>query len=128
MRVVGGESHPDSDAEIAFTQAAGQALRLAMQDAEIALLEPLMAFEVEAPDEYMSGIIADLNGHKADIAEVRAEAGVRAVSGTVPLAHMFGYSTNLRSLSQGRASFSLSPAGFRPVPEAEMEARGLVWT
>ncbi len=126
--VSGGESHPDSDSELGFTQAAAAALRQAMQAAEIALLEPMMAFEIEAPDEFMSGIIADLNANKADITDVRREGALRAVSGTVPLVQMFGYSTTLRSLSQGRASFSLQPAGFRPVPEEDLEARGLVWT
>jgi elongation factor G len=53
---------------------------------------------------------------------------VRVVRGRVPLAHMFGYSTVVRSLSQGRASFTMTPAGFVPLGEAELEARGLVWS
>ena len=126
--VRGGESRPDTDSELGFNLAAAQALREAMQAAEIALLEPMMAFEIEAPDEFMSGIIADLNANKADITEVRQDGSTRSVQGTVPLVQMFGYSTTLRSLSQGRASFSLQPAGFRPVPEAELAARGLVWS
>jgi len=126
--VLGGESRPETDAELAFVQAGAQALRQAMQAAGVALLEPVMRFEIEAPDEFMSGIIADLNAGKADIAEVRQDGATRTVSGTVPLAQMFGYSTTLRSLSQGRASLSLQPAGFRPVPEAELAARGLSWT
>jgi elongation factor G len=126
--VRGGESRPETDAELAFVQAGSQALRLAMQAARVALLEPLMRFEIEAPDEFMSGIIADLNANQADIAEVRQDGATRTVAGTVPLAQMFGYSTSLRSLSQGRASLSLQPAGFRPVPEAELAVRGLVWT
>jgi elongation factor G len=59
---------------------------------------------------------------------VRAEHATRSIRGKVPLATMFGYSTVIRSLSQGRAGFSLSPAGFVPVAEAELEVRGLVWT
>jgi elongation factor G len=126
--VKGGESRPETDAELAFVQAGAQALRQAMQAAGVALLEPLMRFEIEAPDEYMSGIIADLNASKADIADVRQDGATRTVSGTVPLGQMFGYSTTLRSLSQGRASLSLEAAGFRPVPEEELSARGLTWT
>ncbi|MCZ6598840.1 MAG: elongation factor G [Planctomycetota bacterium] len=127
LLVTGGESRSDSDSELGFIQAANLALRKAMQEASIALIEPLMAFEIEAPDEFMSGVIADLNAHKANITEVKKVGALRAVSGTVPLFGMFGYSTTLRSLSQGRASFFMEPAGFRPVPEEELEARGLVW-
>jgi len=128
IRVVGGGSVPSKDSEQGFTQAAAQALRQAMADAEIELQEPVMAFEIEAPAEFMSGIIADLNGRRADIADVRVDADLRKVVGVVPLAQMFGYSTTVRSLSQGRAGVAMSPAGFRPVPASELEARGLVWT
>ena len=116
------------NAEVGFVQAAGLALREATAAAEIDLLEPLMSFTVESPAEFASGILADLNSHRADIADVAAEGEVRTIAGTVPLAHMFGYTTTLRSLSQGRAGITLEPAGFRSVPESELEARGLVWT
>jgi elongation factor G len=125
--VTGGESRPETDSEIAFRQAAAQALREALQAARVALLEPVMRFEIDAPDEFMSGIIADLNANQADITDVRQDGATRTVSGTVPLIRMFGYTTALRSLSQGRASLSMETAGFRPVPAGELEARGLVW-
>jgi len=127
VTLTGGESS-EADAEAGFTQAASMALRQAFGAAEIALLEPLMAFSIEAPVEFMSGIIGELNAKKADIRELGAEGEMRSVAGRVPLYHMFGYATTLRSLSQGRASFSLEPAGFARVPEAELQARGLVWT
>jgi elongation factor G len=127
VHVSGGESHPDRDSEVGFTQAATLALRQALAEAEIALLEPVMAFEIEAPAEFMSGIIGELNAKKADIADLTVDGSVRRVEGTVPLFRMFGYASTLRSLSQGRASFSLTPAGFRRVEEGELEARGLVW-
>ncbi len=98
-----------------------------MQAADIALLEPLMAFEIRAPAEFMSGIIGELNAKKADISDLAVDGGLRRVVGEVPLFHMFGYASTLRSLSQGRASFSLSPAGFREMAEEELQARGLVW-
>ncbi len=128
IEVVGGESHPDRDSEIGFAQAASAALRTAVSEAGVALLEPVMSFEIEAPAEFMSGIIGELNSKHADIQEVSADGALRRVSGTVPLFHMFGHATTLRSLSQGRASFSLSPAGFRRVTEGELESRGLVWS
>jgi elongation factor G len=127
VAVVGGEPSGMRDSDVGYAQAANLALRDAMNDAGIDLLEPLMSFEITAPAEFMSGIIAELNACRADIQDVRVESDDRTVLGSVPLVHMFGYSTTLRSLSQGRASFSLQPAGFRPVPEEELEARGLVW-
>ena len=128
IRVVGGESSPSKDSNLGFVQAASQALRAALAEAAVDLLEPVMAFEIEAPAEFMSGIIADLNGNRAEIGDLVVEGTQRRVVGVVPLAHMFGYSTTLRSLSQGRADFTLTPAGFRPVPEEELEARGMVWS
>jgi elongation factor G len=127
ITVVGGASDPRRDAEMAFTQAANIALRAALESAEVTLLEPLMTFEIQTPAEFSSGIIADLNARRAAVEEVRADGPLRTISGEVPLSQMFGYSTAVRSLSQGRASFSMTPAGFRSVPADELAARGLVW-
>ena len=74
-----------------------------------------------------SGIIADLAARRAVVREVVAEGDLRTITGTVALGQMLGYSTAVRSLSQGRAGFSLTPAGFVAVPEGELEARGLSW-
>ena len=128
LRVVGGGSDPRRDAEMAFTQAANQALQSALEAAAVQLLEPLMTFEVQTPAEFASGIIADLNSRRAELTEVESEGAIRTLHGTVALSKMFGYSTAVRSLSQGRAGFSMSPAGHRAVPEDELAARGLVWT
>ncbi len=128
ITVVGGESMPERDTEAGFVQAASQALRAGLQDAGIVLLEPLMAFEIEAPEEFMSGIIGELNAKRADISDLTVGEGTRKVEGLVSLYNMFGYASTLRSLSQGRASFSLTPAGFRAVPSEDLEARGLTWS
>jgi elongation factor G len=127
VRVVGGESHPAKDAELGFVQAAALALRQALSEANVDLLEPVMRFDIQAPEEFTSGILADLNARRADIESVGAEDRLQTIQGTVPLAHMFGYATAVRSLSQGRASYTLRPSGFRPVPEEELAPRGLVW-
>ncbi len=127
IRVTGGATDPRRDSEIGFVQAANLALREALSSGKVALLEPLMSFEIQAPAEFSSGIIADLNSRRAEVTEVQADGFYRAVKGTVPLSKMFGYSTAVRSLSQGRAGFAMEPAGFRQVPEEELEARGLVW-
>jgi elongation factor G len=125
VRIESGGSDPSRDCELGFTQAAALALHEAMGEAEVSLLEPLMAFCIEAPAEFASGIIADLNGRRAEVTLVESEAGLRRIHGTVPLAEMFGYSTAVRSLSQGRASFTLEPAGFRDVPPEDLASRGL---
>jgi elongation factor G len=128
IRVVGGESRPGLDTEAGFVQAASQAMRATLSTARVVFLEPVMAFEVGAPAEAMSAIIGDLNARQALIREHVAEGEWRRVTGEVPLFRVFGYATTVRSLSQGRASFALTPAGYRPVPEGELEVRGLTWT
>ncbi len=127
IRVLRVGSQPGKEPEIGLSQAASQAMRQALGSARIDLLEPVMAFEITAPVEFMSGIIAELNASRADISDLGVDGDERTVLGRVPLAEMFGYSTTLRSLSQGRAGFSLEPDGFAPVPEGELVARGLVW-
>jgi elongation factor G len=125
IRVLGGESRPKADTELGFVQAAVMALREATERLPIEILEPWMAFEVESPAEFASGIIADLNARRAEVESVESAGNLRIVRGNVALARMFGYSTAVRSLSQGRASFSMVPSGFRPVPEPELAERGL---
>jgi elongation factor G len=126
IRVVGGEVREGKkDSELGYLQAGAQALREALEAAGVELLEPLMAFEIQAPAEFASGV---LNARSAEVRDVRAEGALRTISGTVPLSKMVGYSTAVRSLTQGRASFSMETAGFRGVPESELAVRGLVWT
>ncbi|MCB9914440.1 MAG: elongation factor G [Planctomycetes bacterium] len=128
VRVRRSASREGQESDAAYAQAAVAALRQAMQAAGVQLEEPVMQFEIQAPAEFSSGIIADLNSRHAVLTDVGAEGELRTLRGSVPLAEMFGYSTTVRSLSQGRAGFSMTPAGFRPVPEEELVARGLVWS
>jgi elongation factor G len=128
MTLSGGESHPRLDAEVGFVQAAASALRAAMNSAVIDLLEPRMDFEITAPSEFSSGIIADLNSRHADVERVVSQETWRLISGKVALIHMFGYASAVRSLSQGRASYSMHPAGFQVVPPDQLVARGLTWS
>ncbi len=128
MRVLAAISREGREDPAGYIQAAVGALRQALQAAEVVLLEPLMSFQVDVPAEFASGVIADLNARQAELSEVRSEGTSRHLAGSVPLSAMFGYSTAVRSLSQGRAGYSLIPAGFRRVQEAELAARGLVWS
>jgi elongation factor G len=92
------------------------------------LLEPLVSFEIDVPHDHSSGVLADLAMRRAKIGSVASEGELLRIVGEVPLAPMTGYSTVIRSLSQGRARFTLRPAGFRQVSEADQRARGLLWT
>ena len=128
VEVLEGEASPDRWGEMAAVQAASIALGKALGGADVHVLEPEMTFEIAAPAGFMSGILGELNARGADVTRVEAEGEIRSVQGRVALARMFGYASILRSLSQGRASFSLAPAGYRALSESELKERGLVWS
>jgi elongation factor G len=111
-----GKWHEVDSSDLAFSAAAAIALRAAVQQAGIRLLEPLMRVEAATPEEFMGDVIADLSARRANINEVVQRGPVRIIHALVPLAEMFGYSTTLRSLSQGRASYTMEPHDFVEVP------------
>ena len=127
IRVLEGATRDGRESEVAYVQAAVAALRQAMPSDGVRIEEPRMEFEVESPAEFSSGIIADLGARHALVSEVGSEGQIRSIRGSVALSAMFGYSTAVRSLSQGRASYSMTPAGFQPIPESELASRGLTW-
>lgn len=117
--VEAARSTSDHVVEAAWGQAAVAALRSALRAAAsegaVSALEPWMAFVVDAPAEVAGGVIGDLNSRHAAMEEVQATGTVsRRIAGIAPLRELIGYSTTLRSLSKGRATFSLRPVGFRP--------------
>ncbi|MEM7238607.1 MAG: elongation factor G [Pseudomonadota bacterium] len=118
VKVVGAASHPTDSTEIAFRTAAVLALRESVQKAGPMLLEPIMALEIVVPDEHMGDIMGDVNSRRGRIKDMKAEEGTQIIQAEVPLAELFGYTTDLRSLSQGRASCSMEPHSFEAVPEA----------
>jgi len=77
-----------------------------------------MRFEISVPDDYYGNVVNDLNGRRAEIGETEVRGDMRVLRGTVPLAEMFGYSTTIRSLTQGRALFTMEPHAYAPVPES----------
>jgi elongation factor G len=117
--VLTGSSVTTESAEAAYSAAAVQAFGKALKATESVLLEPHMKFEVTVPDEYAGGVIHDLQRRGADITEMAAAAGARAIRGNVPLSKMFGYTTMLRSLTQGRGQHGLEPYEYRPLPADE---------
>lgn len=119
--LIGGSSHDVDSNEQAFKIAAILAMREALAAAGPMLLEPVMHVAVEVPDEYQGDIIGDLNRRRGRIAEVDSRVGLSQIKSEVPMAEMFGYATDMRSLSKGRASFSMEPLRFEEVPAAVLE-------
>ena len=113
----GGSSHPVDSSDLAFEAAAAEALRNAVAKANVKMLEPLMKVEVTVPEKYIGEVIGDLSSRRATITEMAHRDVVRVIHALVPLAEMFGYSTAVRSLSQGRATYTMEPHSFVPVPE-----------
>ncbi len=113
----GGAFDPADSSPEAFAAAASIAFKDALEEQGTVLLEPFMQFEIQVPTEFYGNIIHDLNGRRASIKDVAMSGDDRILSGTVPLSSMFGYSTTVRSLSQGRAAFSMEPCEYAPVPE-----------
>ena len=122
VNVTGGEAHPVDSSEMAFRTAAVMALRDAVGNAAPTLLEPIMKLEIIAPDEHLGDVMNDLNGRRGRIREIEARDSVQIVHVDVPLAEMFGYATTLRSLTKGRASYTMEPLAFEAVPDSMQEA------
>lgn len=111
-----GSFHDVDSSEIAYKIAASMAFREATQQAEPLILEPMMACEVVCPEDYMGGVIGDLNSRRGKILNMSPRHGMQVIKAQVPLAAMFGYSTSLRSSSQGRATYSMEFSHYDPVP------------
>ena len=105
-------------AEIALNAAASAAVRDALRRGRVAVLEPIMRLEIRTPEEYLGAVMKNLHGRRAIVEDTKFTPSAVLVRGSVPLAEMFGYSTNLRSLTQGRASFNMEPLDYRPVPDS----------
>lgn len=119
---INGAFHPVDSSEVAFRSAAIMALREAVRAASPTLLEPIMKVEIVTPDEHLGDVIGDVSGRRGRIKEMAAQEGVQVVQAEIPLAELFGYSTGLRSLTRGRASYSMEPARFEPVPQNLQES------
>lgn len=112
-----GSFHEVDSSEMSFKMAGIYAFRDAMEKASPFLLEPMMTVEVETPDEYQGDIMGDLNRRRGQIRNVTSKSAFVSIAALVPLQEMFGYATIVRSLSKGRASYSMEPESFEPVPQ-----------
>lgn len=124
-----GAAHDVDSSEMAFKIAGSMAFKEAARKADAVLLEPMMAVEVTTPEDYMGDVIGDLNGRRGQIQAMDERAGARVVNALVPLSEMFGYVGDLRSKTQGRASYSMQFDSYAEVPpgiakEIVAKARG----
>ena len=119
--VAGGSFHPVDSSELAFRAAASMALHKAYRDGVFDLLEPIMEGEVITPGEYLGEVMEDLARRRGEIRELQPRETVQILSVAVPLAETFGYATRLRSLTQGRATYSLRVVRYDVVPEGLRE-------
>ena len=116
-----GSYHEVDSSEMAFKIAGSMAFKEAMRKADPVLTEPIMKVVVITPSEYMGDIIGDLNSRRGQIQGMEEQSGAEQITAFVPLANMFGYSTELRSRSQGRAQYSMEPSHFAEVPKSIQE-------
>jgi elongation factor G len=122
VRVIGAQTHPVDSTEMAFRSAAVMALREAVSAATPTLLEPIMLLEITVPETHLGDVLGDLNGRRGRVREIQAMDDLQVVQADVPLAEVFGYATSLRSLTKGRASYTMEPQAFEPVPASMQDS------
>lgn len=121
VTLIGGSYHPVDSSELAFRAAAAAALHKAYNRGTFDLLEPILEGEVITPGEYLGEVMEDLARRRGEIRELQARETVQIIFAAVPLAETFGYATRLRSLTQGRATYTLRVARYAVVPEGLKE-------
>ena len=121
VNLVFGSYHEVDSSEQAFYVAGSMAIKDAMRKASPVLLEPIMSVEVVTPEDYLGDVMGDLNGRRGKVQAMEARAGAQVISCHVPLSEMFGYATDLRSRTQGRATFSMQFDHYERVPASIAE-------
>jgi elongation factor G len=111
-----GKYHDTDSSEIAFRVAGSLALKAAVQRAKPVLLEPIFAVEVVTPEEFMGDVIGDLNRRRGQINGMEQRGNAQVITAHVPLAEMFGYATDVRSTTQGRATYTMQFDRYDEVP------------
>ncbi len=122
VTVIDGTTHDVDSNELAFRFAAGDALRKAVHEAGAVLLEPIMRLEIVTPEDYLGGITADLASRRASIDHTSNRGKLMVIDARAPLEKMFGYSTAVRSLSQGRASYTMEPLEYAAAPDSLLDS------
>jgi len=121
IQLIDGSYHEVDSSEMAFKIAASMAFRDAAKKAHAVLLEPVEDVEVVVPEEYMGDVMGDLNSRRGHIVGMEPRAGAQVIRATVPLAQMFGYATDVRSMTQGRATYTMQFSHYAEVPSAIAE-------
>jgi elongation factor G len=118
VQVTDGTFHEVDSNELAFKMAGIFAFKDAAKKAGMILLEPIMKVEVTTPDEYQGDLLGDINRRRGTIVGIETKLGQAVLNANVPLSEMFGYATAIRSLSKGRAAYSMEPLTFEQVPNS----------
>ena len=112
-----GSFHEVDSSEAAFKVAGSMAIKDALRKGNSVILEPMMAVEVETPEEYMGDVMGNLSSRRGKIEGMGDQGNAKTISAKVPLSEMFGYATDLRSGTQGRASYTMQFDSYEPVPK-----------
>jgi elongation factor G len=121
VRLTDGSYHDVDSSEMSFKIAGSMALKEAAQKAGVTLLEPVMDVEVVTPDDYMGDVIGDLTARRGRIGTMGTRGNSQVINAQVPLSEMFGYATDLRSKTQGRAIYTMQFSGYEEVPNSIAE-------
>ncbi len=122
ITVLGGEVHETGSNELAFRYAAGDAFEKGLREAGVVLLEPIMRLEVTVPEEHLGDIVGDLQQRRAIITRTHTRGRNTVIEAHAPLANLFGYSSAMRGLSQGRATCTMEPHSYGPAPTGVLES------
>ena len=117
VALVDGSYHEVDSSEVAFKVAGSLAFRDGAAKADSYLMEPIMDLEVVVPEQYLGDVVGDINSHRGDIQGINPRSDAQVIKATIPLSETFGYATRLRSLTQGRAIFTMQFAQYREVPK-----------
>ncbi|MCM8782184.1 MAG: elongation factor G, partial [Candidatus Omnitrophica bacterium] len=115
--LIDGSFHEVDSSEIAFKMAAKIAFNDGLKQASSILLEPIMDIEISTPEQYLGDVIGDLNSRRANIEVLEQRGNIKLIKAFVPLSEVFGYATAIRSLTQGRATYTMEPSFYKEVPK-----------
>jgi elongation factor G len=122
VTLLDGKYHDVDSSEVAYEAAGSLALQAVVEKAGVRLLEPIMRLQVVMPNEFFGDIAGDLASRRAEIHDTELKGTTRVITARVPLASMFGYATTIRSLTQGRATYSMEPSHYAVVPDEVAKA------
>ncbi len=121
VQLVDGSYHEVDSSEMAFKVAGSMAIKEGLRKAAPKLLEPMMSVEVVTPEEFMGDVMGDLSSRRGNIEGMKSRSNAQVIKAKVPLSEMFGYATDLRSRTQGRAAYTMQFASYKPVPKSVSE-------